>query len=133
MLVRSFLSAKDLGLSELERSSLITVLGMMERGEIEGLQFNMRSFYFDVLQCHTPACICGWANYVSGREKAFGAMMYGDRENRSPELAALFNLSTQRNMANSRVRAATVPQAARALNNFLTNGEPNWEEAMMAP
>ena len=54
MLARSFLSATDLGISEMERGALIATLYAFERGEIE--TFTMRHFRES---CGTPACICG--------------------------------------------------------------------------
>src|SRR5215472_8002838 len=42
MLARSFLSASDLGISEVEREALITTLFAFERGEI--VNFTMRHF-----------------------------------------------------------------------------------------
>lgn len=125
MLARSFLSATDLGISEVERESLITTLFAFERGEISN--FTMRHFRET---CGTPACICGWANYFSGG-RAFAEVssmpgvlatkrLYG----RLPkQLQYLFDIQ-----GFPQQTAATQAQAAAALASYLTSGEPRWEE-----
>ena len=73
MLARSFLSAADLRISEIERDALIATLHAFEREEI--VSFSMRNFRED---CGTPACICGWANHLSeGRAFAEVSSMSG--------------------------------------------------------
>ena len=125
MLARSFLSASDLGISEVEREALITTLFAFERGEISN--FTMRHFRET---CGTPACICGWANYFSGG-RAFaevssmsGVLATKRLHGRLPrQLQYLFDIQGFPEQA-----AATPTQAAAALANYLTRGEPHWEE-----
>jgi hypothetical protein len=62
MLANSFMTPSALGISEVEFNSLVKVLGMLERSEIPDDLFTMRRVQHS---CRTPACICGWANYVS--------------------------------------------------------------------
>jgi len=125
MLARSFLSATDLGISEVEREALITTLFAFERGEI--INFTMRHFRET---CGTPACICGWANYFSGGQ-AFaevstmsGVLATKRLHGRLPkQLQYLFDIQGFPEQT-----AATPTQAGAALANYLTRGEPRWEE-----
>jgi hypothetical protein len=125
MLARSFLSAADLGILEVERDALIATLFAFERDEIEN--FTMRHFRGS---CGTPACICGWANYISaGRAFAEVSSMSGTLAVRRlcgrlpKQLQYLFDIQGLPEQA-----AATQAQAAAALSNYLTFGEPRWEE-----
>jgi hypothetical protein len=127
MLARSFLPAGDLGISDIERDALITTLYAFERGEIDN--FTMRRFRED---CGTPACICGWANHFSDG-RAFtevstmpGLLAVKRLHRRLPkELQYLFDIQ------GLPLRAAATPaQAAAALSNYLTLGEPRWDEVV---
>lgn len=125
MLARSFLPATDLGISDIERGALIATLLAFERDEIE--HFSMRHFR---ATCGTPACICGWANHLSeGRAFPEVSSMSGERAvkvlyRRLPRpLRSLFDIQGLPQQA-----GATQAQAAAALSNFLTLGEPCWEE-----
>jgi hypothetical protein len=125
MLARSFLSAGDLGISEVERDALIATLFAFERGEVEN--FTMRYFR---QACGTPACICGWANHFS-EGRAFAEVssvpdmlavkrLYA----RLPkQLQYLFDIRGLPEQA-----GATQAQATAALSNYLTFGEPRWDE-----
>jgi hypothetical protein len=96
-----------------------------ERGEIDN--FTMRHFREG---CGTPACICGWANHFSeGRAFAEVSSMAGilavkKLHRRLPkQLQYLFDIQGLPAQA-----GATQAQAAAALSNYLTFGEPRWEE-----
>ena len=125
MLARSFLSARDLGIAEVEREALIATLCAFERGEVEN--FTMRHFRED---CGTPACICGWANHFS-EGRAFpevstlaGTLAAKRLHARLPkQLQYLFDIQglPQRT-------GATRTQAVAALSNYLTLGAPRWDE-----
>jgi hypothetical protein len=125
MLARSFLSATDLGISEVERDALVATLYAFERGEIES--FTMRHFREP---CGTPACICGWANHFS-QGRAFaevstlsGTLAVKRLHVRLPkQLQYLFDIQGRPEQA-----TATQAQAAAALSNYLTFGEPRWDE-----
>jgi hypothetical protein len=129
MLTRSFLSAGDLGISEVERDALIATLFAFERGEIEN--FTMRYFRDN---CGTPACICGWANHFSDG-RAFGevssvpgTLAVKRLHRRLPkQLQYLFDIQGLPQQA-----GATQAQAAAALSNYLTFGEPRWDEVEVA-
>ncbi|HWS66048.1 MAG TPA: hypothetical protein VN325_25090 [Steroidobacteraceae bacterium] len=125
MLARSFLSATDLDISETERGALIATLFAFERREIAN--FTMRHFRDS---CGTPACICGWANHFSeGRAFAEVSSMSGvlatkRLHGRLPkQLQYLFDIQGLPQQT-----GATQAQAAAALSNYLTFGEPRWDE-----
>jgi hypothetical protein len=125
MLARSFLSAGDLGISEVERGALVVTLLAFERGEIDN--FTMRHFRES---CGTPTCICGWANHFSeGRAFAEVSSLSGTLAVKRlccrlpKQLQYLFDIQGLPQQA-----AATQAQAAAALSNYLTFGEPRWDE-----
>ena len=129
MLAQNFKTAAELGLADVEAEALVTVLRMLERGDIAREEFHMGRFQHE---CRTPACICGWAHHVS-RGKAFselstrhGPILLYRRLGNSTR--ALFRLTEARASGGE----ITPAQAALALRNYLTHGEPRWAEAMEA-
>lgn len=133
MLAQNFKTATDLGITEIEIESLIKVLGMLERGELnhapsgEDPGFNMGAPHIQ-LSCGTVGCIAGWARYISGGEAfpwANRASAFQIGGNSINELFVPSNYVAYL----SRIRP---DQAAIALRNFLTFGEPRWEEALQA-
>jgi hypothetical protein len=136
MLANNFMAPSALGISDVEFESLVTVLGMLERGEIPDEQFTMRRVQHP---CRTPACICGWANHVSGgrafplqpqsRSAIFSTVTsYGPRWHNLPR--ALRDLFGYGGRPTDPVYAATPAQAAIALRSFLTQGKARWREAL---
>jgi hypothetical protein len=135
MLANNFMTPSALGISDVEFDALVKVLGMLERGEIPEDQFTMRRVHHP---CRTPACICGWANYVSGgsafplyppsRPLMFAnGGAYGPRWRDMPHrLRELFGYGGR---PADPVYSATPSQAAIALRNFLTHGDARWSEA----
>jgi hypothetical protein len=129
VLAQNFMTATELGLANVEVEALVTVLGMLERGDIAREEFHMGRFRH---QCRTPACICGWAHHIS-RGKAFpelsspyGALILYRRL--STSVSALFRLTAARGSGGE----ITPVQAAVALRNYLTQGEARWDEAVAA-
>jgi hypothetical protein len=127
VLAQHFKTAEELGLSDVELGALITVLRMLERGDIAQAQFHMGLFRHE---CRTPACICGWAHHITGG-RAFpeltaqcGPLLLYRRSSKA--LAELFRLTAARGSGGDIGPA----QAAIALRNYLTHGEPRWDEAM---
>jgi hypothetical protein len=127
VLAQNFKTAKELGLAQVEVEALVIVLRMLERGDIAREQLHMGRFRHE---CRTPACICGWAHYVS-RGLAFselaspcGPIILHRRA--SNALSELFRLTQTRGSGGG----ITPAQAAVALRNYLTHGEPRWDEAM---
>ena len=138
MLANNFMTPSALGISDAEFDALVKVLGMLERGEIPDGEFNMRRVQHP---CRTPACLCGWANYVSAGQ-AFplyaptrptffsNAGGYGPRWRDLPrQLLQLFGYGGR---PTDPVYAATPSQAAIALRSYLTHGEARWAEALAA-
>jgi hypothetical protein len=136
MLANNFMTPSALGLSEVEFEALVKVLGMLERGEIADDQFTMRRVQHP---CRTPACLCGWANHVSGG-RAFplqaqsrwtllgNPTTYAPRWKEMPrQLRDLFGYAGR---PTDPVYEATPPQSAIALRNYLTHGEARWAEAL---
>jgi hypothetical protein len=127
VLAQNIKTAEELGLAEIEVEALVTVLRMLERGDIAREQFHMGRFRHE---CKTPACICGWAHHIS-RGRAFselasacGPIILHRRASRA--LNDLFRLTQARDSGGE----ITPAQAAVALRNYLTHGEPRWAEAL---
>jgi hypothetical protein len=122
MLAENFKTAAELGLPEIERQSLITVLHMLERGEI--VEFNMA----DVKQC-----LCAWAH------RASLGMAFPELSGRMPRLIEkrlpnvvrdLFMLGRVRmDIVHKQITPA---KAAIALRTYLVTGEERWPEALAA-
>jgi hypothetical protein len=136
MLANNFKTPSALGISDTEFEALVAVLGMLERGEIPTDQFNMRRVQHP---CRTPACLCGWANHVSGgqafplearsRQTLFSTTTtYAPRWKDLPQ--PVLQLFAYDGQATDPVYVATPSQAAIAVRNFLTLGEPRWAEAL---
>jgi hypothetical protein len=126
-----FMPAKVLGVTKKQRTALVAVLGILERGEIEhsgpvkfnswnlpvidkgpGKYFNMQ-FWKEMgiwkknyRECNTIFCIGGLAEDIAGVKfnKRLHDLFYPD-----------FYLQT-----------ITVKQAAQALRNYLTHGNAGW-------
>jgi hypothetical protein len=129
MLAQNIKTAKELGLANVEVEALVTVLRMLEREDIAREAFHMGRFQNE---CRTPACLCGWAHHISGG-RAFpelsahhGPLMLYRRV--GPSISELFRLTAARESGGE----ITPAQAAIALRNYLTHGEPRWAEAMAA-
>lgn len=114
MLAQNFKTPADLEISDDEFDALAKVLGMLEREEIRRDDFDMD--WPD--GCGAPCCILGHARRLGAfRDEWLGGMPAAH--------CALFAPVT-------RVRYSTITpdQAAIALRNFLTHGEPRWQEAL---
>lgn len=120
MLAQNFKTPTDLGLSDAEFESLLKVLGAMERGEIKPHQFNME--YWES-PCRTAHCIGGWADHMSAGDVFDNLPTPAINELFYPECYQVGTVLV------SGFKATTV-QAASALRNYLTTGEPNWAEAL---
>lgn len=114
MLAQNFKTPAELEISDIEFEALVKVLGMFDRGEIPPEMFRMNQIGSP--DCGTAGCICGWAKTID-RSLFNGTWSVG--------LDGLFIRPS--NLQNT---DATPPQAAIALRNYLTSGEPRWAEAM---
>lgn len=131
MLAQNFQAPVALGISDAEFESLVATLSAMDRGEIDGIDMTHYRH-----ECGSPACICGWAYSLSGG-RAFSELagvrhMEGHTEanlllrRRLPTaLRVLFGIQGTDSPSNP-----TPAQAAIALRNYLTHGEPRWAEAL---
>lgn len=137
MLAQNFKSASDLQISDVELSSLITVLGMLERGELvhehylyesdpDGDRFNM-GVTLESGSCGTLGCIAGWAYIVSGKE-AFPELVAEDWSSRfrNHELVKLFGIGQH----TSWLARFTPEHAASVLRTYLTTGKADWNEVL---
>lgn len=132
MLAQNFMAPADLGISNAEFDALTTVLGMLERGEIKktpakaqftsmfGDERNLLFFDMDgtasEYDCGTAGCILGWAWHVNPE--------LPDRGFHGGSIQSLF-------LPKGAARKCRDPQkAAIALRNYLTSGDPRWEEAL---
>jgi hypothetical protein len=122
MLARSFLSATDLNIRPELHAALIAELHMLERGEIAGTRFDMRNWIAVDPECGTVFCIGGWAEHIAGvKLGTFKIGMPGCSTRGIGDLFAPFGWQSLR---------ANTSQAAHALSNYLTTGNPNWKEAL---
>lgn len=157
MLARTIKSAAELGISDIEHESLLKVLDKLERGELvhapeayaqggsrpEGDSFNM-SAYVSVGGCGTVGCIAGWMHLVSGgacykRFNFWTQKMLDDHAALFPNSTPHWSLSIIPDALNELFHAANVDvdleditpdQAAQAIRNYLSVGEPRWEEVL---
>lgn len=145
MLAQSFQSADELGITEMQQSSLITVLGMLERDELVyakyplakmfrgSNEFNMAATLDESSDCGSIGCICGWAHIVSGRE-AFADFFNSTAENEEHNINAL--PSGLRRLFRFGAGIGSLyniqpEQAATALRSYLTTGDAKWHEAVL--
>jgi len=140
MLARTFMTAQDLKITEDERSALIKILGMLERGEFHKNDFSTHEYGFNMnlcvyplgrnqswglsgQKCGTVACIGGWVAMMMGKESTRDIIEYVHGRN---PLRRLYwpniNMGDYTNI--------TTAQAAHAVSNFLTTGNPDWHLAV---
>lgn len=126
MLAQNFMTAETLNISEQFHSALITLLGMMERGEIPDKAFTMAWWRRDIRdisearapECGTACCIGGWAEYLARVEH--GAF-YGEAANSAESLCY-----PQRWV----MLEASSAHGALAIRNYLTTGDAKWPEVL---
>jgi hypothetical protein len=137
MLAQNFKTPADMGINDEEFDALRKVLGMLERGELvhEPREDAAREYHFDPqvpngfcmdcsgeqTSCGTVACIGGWVAILMGRTRD-DINHYVNSTSANSSLYALYWGRTDRNIQPS--------QAAIALRNYLTHGEPRWDEAL---
>ena len=142
MLAPNYKTATELGISEKLHGALILVKGMLERDEIvhatrdydvddyplpeaapEVWKFNMSDWRTKVTfaggPCGSVACIGGSCEWLL-KERLSDA-----DEDRAMELFYPHEVGSSSNWSE-----ITPAQAARAIGNFLTTGEPKWREAV---
>jgi hypothetical protein len=132
MLAQNFKTATDLGITDAQRSALQKTLVLMETGKMQHVPagsdlkplmdpgeyaglFTMHLTYADA-DCGTAGCIRGTAQMISG--------VYFDVCDLTTGLNDLFY-----EWAPCKNWDPSVEQAAIALRNYLTFGEPRWADA----
>ena len=140
MLARSFMTHKELKITAPQHAALIKVLHMLERGELKhvigsdpnyqptDVGFNMEYWqgaYSEdgELRCGTVCCIGGWVETIS-RVRLDGAV------DRQDGLFRLFYPGYDLEPHLVEYSTITVEQAAHALSNYLTTGEPCWTKVL---
>lgn len=145
MLAQNFKTPAELKIREAEFNALANVLRMLEREELKHIHVTPAAyvagrvdFYegrkFDALfnmvgfaeqaECGTTACIAGTCDLVFGTTFA---QKYWTAGNLPPNLIELFSCSE---FTNARMATIRPDEAAIALRNYLTHGEPRWAEAL---
>ena len=121
MLAQNFKTAAELGISERLRRALATELGMLERGEISRLEFDMREW-----NCGTACCFGGWAEKIAGVPIGTFKLCTPDTltGNRLMGIESLFAPHQWTRMTVSTSEATT------ALRNYLTTGDARWAEVL---
>lgn len=150
MLAQSFKTAKELGISQQAIEALQKVLVLFETEKVRYIPedeyqlrgypdmpyavdssnpnsakilFNMSS-WSSPRDCGTVCCIGGTAALISGID--FNALVHS-RNGISKEIQSLYRLFYPDCSGYDDV---TVDQAAQALRNYLTTGEPQWPQVM---
>lgn len=116
MLAQNFKTAAELGIEDAEWAALVKVLGMFERKEIPEHLFDM--LHFGEPQCGLAGCILAWAGSVSPGVRLCAPFLGGMYPH------GLFQLFFEVH------QEAKTAHAAVALRNYLTIGQPNWDEVM---
>lgn len=120
MLAQNFRSPSDLKINDEEYRALITVLGMLERGECDG--FDMTDVNHD---CGTPSCILGWAQNVSGNNQLFCR----GRDARTTD-PLFFPDGYGPKSGRAAIKCRNQEKAAVALRSYLSTGKPCWAKAL---
>lgn len=132
--VDNFMSAKELRVSAEEHIALQQVLKMLESGEIQDID-PIKPIRFQPVPkglfmsstgcqtaCGTAACIGGWVATLMDVDPAYYVWDYGsDGKYRHKPLRQLY-------FGNLGITPSK--QAAQALRNFLTKGNPDWKDVM---
>lgn len=128
MLAQNFMTPTDLGISEVEQTALVTVLGMLERREIDDEHFNMSSYQNE---CGTVGCLCGWAYMVSeGAAFPEVALARGATPKLSRRLPDTLRSMFWIDRIEMLFKGATAAQAAQALRTYLTTGKDDWANVL---
>ena len=138
----NFLSSDALSLTPKEYSALVEVLHELEDGEIvydPTCKTERKGFNYASIAVHhdkgTCACIAGWAKIIGGNhtfaaaieKEAFGpvrSMIIGI----SPRVDALIDLFFGPLYRKWELASVTPQEAAKAIRNYLTTGNPNWHQ-----
>lgn len=137
MLAQNLKTPTDLGIKDEEFDALVTVLRMLEREEItyapcKGADHDLYSKpqFFNMLNvdgigpCGTTGCLVGWARLIANDHRLFT-----ERRDLDGHLNTLFMMGGTSTWTKFISMNDVQPsQAAIALRNYLTYGEPRWAE-----
>lgn len=140
MLAQNFKTPTDLGVTSVEFDALLKVLHGLETRQLQEIPvenaFTMPNIIS--MDCGAQGCILGWAYLISNRaafdSPEMRATEAGDTKQcwdifeKRPHLDELFFPDFYNNDIDC--GSVTSDQAAIALRNFLTHGEPRWREAL---
>lgn len=118
MLARTFKTADELGLPHAEYEALLKVLGAFERREIPKNLFDMG--YIGQPECGSSGCLIGWARALTGTLVKVDCLSSN----------GLARLCYPYHIPNDAAFSASRAQSEIALRNYLTRGEPAWDEAL---
>jgi hypothetical protein len=131
MLAANFASAEQLCISDKERNALIDVLGRLERGELQHVQWDVADddhvgFNMGTFKCGSVHCIGGWADRLWGTSLSTGISPI----NRTALYNLLYVAHDGDELEDLVLEDITVAQAAEALRNYLTTGAARWAEVL---
>jgi len=146
MLKRTFKTAAELQISAETYAAALQVLDQMERGlieyrEIDDTSYRLRNFMnfgpeflrpftFNMVEWMTDIPHCGTVCCIGGAiEMVMGYSMSGWDEDQMYPLFFVGSDGGRRAIKHS-LTSITVAQAAAALRNFLTDGQPHWREVL---
>jgi hypothetical protein len=140
MLATNFRTAAELGITTKDYEALLMTLRYFETNDVpyhdiidfwvqnKPTGFNMRAVRARA-SCGTVACLCGWARQLADDEDLL--------KDRTEGLNKLFLFGSVDVGGAARIvdiyqqaYHATPAQATVALRNYLTTGEPNWQDAL---
>lgn len=141
MLAQNFKTAEELGIEQKHLDALVKVLGLLERGELKHTNweeartgtgqlkftghFNMNAWAANA-ECGTIACIGGTAELIGGFCFEVDLLNTASGRAKTEKLYSLFYPS--REGGDYFYEDITTEQAATALRNYLTTGQPKWSE-----
>jgi hypothetical protein len=142
----TFLSAQALDISNRRYKAIVGALAFLESGKVthspnyehgivgKGKNFNMSCWYNSTsYECGTVGCIGGWAEWVDARERKVKLewhslfpmeLFHHSNHNFHAGLNNLFYPTVDL------PDDITIPQAIKAIRNYLTMGFPDWKEVV---
>ena|ERR1700722_15896531 len=130
MLAQNFKTPKDLKITDAEFEALAKIMRMLERGELRHVNFEAitgESHGFNMSDyeaaCGTVCCIAGWCDRLFKTS-------FVDASITSEISSAMDDLFHMEGFDLNQMNKVTSSQAAIAIRNYLTHGEPRWAEAI---
>ena len=135
MLARNFKTHQELEIAENVHDAFVTLLGMLERGELKHVQEvtcestlgSLSFFNMNFWRCGTVGCFGGWVEHIAKLPEDSDSLRRSSDWN--PGLARLF-YPTPNGFLLASLGEITAEQGATALRSYLTTGDPQWTEAL---